>query len=343
MLTKNDVARLGKNFGHMIRGLSRDNVQETDFVKHGITVLDHHFDDHQYCGLWCPRKRMMQQQLAASPQFYRCKEKDAKLYAMLSGMLSQFITLDKLKDVAHRMDTQVNESFNKAIAWLAPKNKVYCGSPSLENRVGMAIGIKSIGVQQYFERLFKELGIEVTPSGTHYLKMKGDNRNRWLAKTKTKEQKKMVKKKYFLDLQRHEQVAQQQRKKREGTYKSGQNMDGEDGVDVAQAGPPKKKSKMDGDMECCLCGLKGYTTSRSKACLHYKGGKDKATGMHNLNGPLDPVEDTLDFDSLPVGTEAEESVITTLLVEAAAPEHDHTMCNLDGEDTYNETHGPVII
>jgi hypothetical protein len=95
-LTKNDVAGLGKNFGHMIRGLSRDNVRETDFVKHGITVLDHHFDDHQYCGLWCPRKRMTQQQLAASPRFYRCKEKDAKLYAMLSGMLSQFITLEKL-------------------------------------------------------------------------------------------------------------------------------------------------------------------------------------------------------------------------------------------------------
>jgi hypothetical protein len=207
--------------------------------------------------------------------------------------------------------------------------------------VGMAIGIKSIGVQQYFERLFKELGIEVTPNVIHYLEMKGDNRNRRLAKAKTREQKKMVKKKYFLDLQQHEQVAQQERKKREGTYKSGQNMDGEDGVDVAQAGPPKKKSKK--DMECRSCGLKGHMTSRSKAYLHYKGGNDKATRTQNLNGPLDPAEDTLDFDSLPVRTEAEENVVTALLVEAAAPERDPTMCDSDGEDVYNETHGPAVI
>jgi hypothetical protein len=80
------------------------------------------------------------------------------------------------------------------------------------------------------------------------------------------------------------------------------NMDGKDGVDVEQAGPPKKKSKK--DMECCSCGLKGHMTSRSKACLHYKGGNDKATRTQNLNGPLDPVEDTLDFNSSPVQTEA---------------------------------------
>jgi hypothetical protein len=29
------------------------------------------------------------------------------------------------------MDTQVNESFNNIAAWMAPKNKVYCGSPFL--------------------------------------------------------------------------------------------------------------------------------------------------------------------------------------------------------------------
>ena len=44
------------------------------------------------------------------------------------------------------MDTQSNESFNNMVSWLAPKNKFYCGSMSLANQLGIAVGINSIGL-----------------------------------------------------------------------------------------------------------------------------------------------------------------------------------------------------
>jgi hypothetical protein len=103
-------------------------------------------------------------QRAASLRFYRCKVKDVSLYKVLQEKLSRFITLDRLKEVAHGMDTQVNEGFNNTVSWFAPKNKVYCGSPSLANRVGIAIGINMLGLHEYFKRLFKCLGIVLSSS-----------------------------------------------------------------------------------------------------------------------------------------------------------------------------------
>jgi hypothetical protein len=35
---------------------------EAKMTAAGSTVLDHHFDVHDNCGPWCPRKRMTQQQ-----------------------------------------------------------------------------------------------------------------------------------------------------------------------------------------------------------------------------------------------------------------------------------------
>ena len=83
--------------------------------------------------------------------YYSDMQKDAKLYVLLEEKLKRFIGHDKLLEIAYDMDTNTNESFNNTVDWFAPKNKVYCGSRSLSNRVGMAIGITSIGFMAYFE------------------------------------------------------------------------------------------------------------------------------------------------------------------------------------------------
>jgi hypothetical protein len=157
-----DVLRLGKNFGYMIRDLKRQ--PEDRWEGCAMSVLEHHFDNHTFCGAWCPRKRLTEAQRHASERFYRNKEKDAKLYGVLQHLLSRFITMDKLRDVSHVMDTQVNESLNNTISWLAPKNKCYGGSQSLQNRIVIAVGINSLGLHKYFTRVFAALGITMTPN-----------------------------------------------------------------------------------------------------------------------------------------------------------------------------------
>jgi hypothetical protein len=169
-----DVMRLGKNYGYMIRGLKR--LPEEKFLDAGKAVVEHHYDNHQYCGKWCPRRALTDHQKNLSERYYRCKQKDAKLLVVINQIISRFITLPKLKEVGHVMDTQVNESMNNTIAsWLAPKNKCYGGSRSLANRVSIAVGVTLLGFQRYFTRLFHSLGIAMTPNIEHFLGVRERN------------------------------------------------------------------------------------------------------------------------------------------------------------------------
>jgi hypothetical protein len=263
-LTVNDVMRLGKNYGYM-SDLHLFIGDDNKAMSHGKAVLEHHFDNHEHCGAWCPRKRMTAEQRVASKRFYRCKEQDAKLYAVLAEMMGRFISLDRLKEVAHTMDTQVNESFNNTVAWLAPKNKVYCGSRSLENRVGIALGIKSLGLGPYFKRLYGVLGITLTDNVIHILDRKQSARTKRLAKSRTTAAKKDKLKRKFQKLDDAETQAKVDRSKRDGTYKSGQNMQGE------EEQQPKAAKKSRKDATCASCRLKGHSTKQSKASLHYVG------------------------------------------------------------------------
>jgi hypothetical protein len=67
-LNRNDTLRLEKNFGYMARCLP--GRPESEFVDAGKAVIEHHFDNHQYCGQWCPRRLLTPDEMAASRRFY---------------------------------------------------------------------------------------------------------------------------------------------------------------------------------------------------------------------------------------------------------------------------------
>jgi hypothetical protein len=51
-----DVTRLGKSYGYMIRNLKK--MSEDQFIDAAKAVVEHHYDNHEFCGAWCPRKRL---------------------------------------------------------------------------------------------------------------------------------------------------------------------------------------------------------------------------------------------------------------------------------------------
>jgi hypothetical protein len=271
-----DVTRLGKNFGYMVRNLKKR--PESEWEDASKAVLEHHFDNHTHCGRWCPRLRMTQAQRDAGGRYYRCKTKDAKLYAKLQQITSRFVSIDRLRKVAHGMDTQINESFNNTASWFAPKNKVYCGSQSLSNRLSLAVGINSIGMEQYFVRLFRVLKISMPPDIHHFLVTKQNGRQRRREKRKLNQSKKDRVKRKYLKLAEDEACAKRDAAKRAGTYKKGQNMaeGGADGYTLddllakATDKPQRKQRKVNKNAVCPLCKLPGHTTKRSSACLFYK-------------------------------------------------------------------------
>jgi hypothetical protein len=225
-------------------------------------VLDHHFDMHEHCGDWCRRKDESMEQRSATKKYYRSMQTDEQLYHLLSQVISRFITPEKLKDIAHGMDTNANESFNNTVTWFAPKNKVYCGSMSLTNRISMAIGITSVGFLAYFQRLFAKLGIAMTPNVLHFLRQTNKFRLSRLAKLKTLDKKKERNTNKHAKLVEHTRVARKERYQRAGIYRRGMNLDG----DEEQLQQPTTVAKRKPVCQHPFCGLKGHVTTKSKKC-----------------------------------------------------------------------------
>jgi hypothetical protein len=135
---------------YMIRTLHRIPQQE-QYEDAGKAVFEHHFNNQEYCGPWCPRKNQGEEVRKLKERYYRKKTdtSDAMLYKVLYKKIELFINLERLLEVSQGMDTQVNESFNQSATWFAPKNKVYCSSMSFTNRLSMALGINSLGAAEY--------------------------------------------------------------------------------------------------------------------------------------------------------------------------------------------------
>jgi hypothetical protein len=109
-MTRMDSTRIGKNFGYMARTLQR--LEEGQYDDAANAVLEQHFDNHEHCGLWCRRKDMSEEEKDASPAYYRCKIKSKALYSLLQTTVGRFTSHDRLLEIAHGMDTNINESLS---------------------------------------------------------------------------------------------------------------------------------------------------------------------------------------------------------------------------------------
>jgi hypothetical protein len=270
-MTRMDSTRLGKNFGYMVRTL-KDRPQ-CEFITAAEAVLEHHFDVHDNChSNWCPRKGETEEERKASTKYYRNKEKDAKLYAVIKEKMSRFISIEKLQEMAHDMDTNMNEGFNNICTWFLPKNKVFAGCGSLNNRISFAVGINSIGVLPFYTRLFRKMGINMTENVKHYLQVKETSRMRKIEGGKTQLAKKNRNKAKYEKLKDATRLAKKEFLKREGAYRRGMNMDdpfsemlnGQELVDDERK-PAAKKRKMSGF--CEYCGRSDHLTKRSSSCM----------------------------------------------------------------------------
>ena len=221
------------------------------------------------------------------------------LYSVLLERIERFITINKLKEMAHELNTNMNESFNMICTWFAPKNKVFATSGSLHNRIAFAVGINSLGLLEFYKKLFRKMGITMTPNVLHYLKLKGNIRFNKLAKKKTGDAKKTKNKRKYEKLKEHTRVAKIELHKRQGTYRKGMNIDdpynelvnatqqaNNNEGDVDEDGerkPPAKRSRVKSSGFCEYCGKSDHLTKRSKKC---KAALDSAKKYRREDGTL---------------------------------------------------------
>ena len=297
-MTKMDALRIGKNYGYFIRSIPRANDLQAS-LKGGKAVLDHHFDVHDNCGLWCRRKLQTDEEREATKHlYYRDMKKDAKLYAHLKLMVDPYITEKALEDLNHGMDTNINESINNTISWFAPKNKVYCSTWSLTNRISLALGINSVGFTSFYIRLLTKMGIASTPDIMHFLQVKDRNRTKRLAKAKTIEQKKHRIRLEMEHLKENTIIAHRERARRDGTYKRGMSFE-RGTFGQVPTNKSKKLKKGNPDVVCRFCLKVGHSRRDSKECGQHIPRKKRAARQMNAEEEIDAL-DAEAMDSVPL-------------------------------------------
>jgi hypothetical protein len=196
-----DILRVTKNFAYMTRQLP--SLGREEWEDSSKAVVEHHFDNHQHCRDFCVRKKELERGDLDSTKVYRCKRKDNKLYDILCKIIAEFITARALDEVGHGGDTNVNESLNNTIAWLAPKNKTFCGSLSLLWRVAMAAGINIMNFQRFFTELLKRLGIDIPDGTVEYLHRQYLSKRNKKEASQTSEKKRQRNNAIFAKLRQH--------------------------------------------------------------------------------------------------------------------------------------------
>ena len=249
----------------------------------------------------------------------------------MKSTIARFITLEALKELAHSMDTCANESFNNTVSWVAPKNKVLCGTSSLRNRVIIALGITTLGTVGFFTGLFTRLNILMYPDIQHFLKVVGGKRQKRLDKTKTPAFKKKKQANEYAKLRKFTAEATEARAKREGVYKPGIGMTGgydeKEVEDVATSDDNKKPAAKRrrqltaagiAPKACLSCGGTDHQRTSSQKCPHYTGRKKT-----KLSGTANEAEDNAEskeiaaiaaaemdkMDGLALGVDEEEDSI----------------------------------
>jgi len=307
-LTKCDCVRISTNFAYMSRTLSTKTVDEYEHAAQA--VLEHHFDNHEFCGDFCLRKNQTEDEKKSSTNFYRSKENDKELYELLQTKLARFVTKEALIEVGHGMDTLVNESLNNTISWLAPKNKTYSTSMSLTNRICVALIINTRGILGLFELLFDRLGISMQPDVLYFLTQIDAIRTKRIKVSKTTKAKKKRQKAFHNKLKEHNATARKERAKRTGEYCPGIGMDGGyTGNEVATNNPKPRQKRA--KVTCPLCGGSGHKTAKSKKCGEHPDNKkndssnnDTSTAEDNNNAdepkseePTDKPNDSTERDA----------------------------------------------
>jgi hypothetical protein len=156
--TSTDGERMKRNMGYAIH---QNKTGDLDQMRKAMTaVLEHHFNDHMYCGAWCPALFWKDDEKVRKALKYRCKTKHSKLYEQSKTHHDKFVTGIWMKDLMHKYDSNKPKSFNGFLTKFLPKHKFFAMTIINQGRTYLAITINSVEYVTAYKTMFTLLGIE---------------------------------------------------------------------------------------------------------------------------------------------------------------------------------------
>jgi hypothetical protein len=225
--------------------------------------LEHHFDNHEFCGMWCRIKRGE----TVKKGKYQDKKEEPELYGELKSIVEKFISVERLSDVNHTFETQVNESLNQSVSLFVPKNRTYSMTMALASRVKICCGVHISGQNGYWSKVFEALELHIPDITVNYLKKKQ-------AVAKQRKQRQSIPE---IKRLRSENWKEKVKKCTEEHIKSkakGQTYGRGKGFDIALEHEDEKLQHAQVQSRkqtpiCPHCGKKGHKTTKSRQCIFH--------------------------------------------------------------------------
>jgi hypothetical protein len=277
--TKMDAERMKRRLSWTLRLHSGGTYKEFETAVEA--VLEHHFNNHEFCGDWCKAREGTEEQLKETELRFRCKRRHKDLYDFLEKHHREFMQEEKLRQLYHQYDTNNVEGFNKFLTKFLPKDRTYCQTIENKARSMLAVGLQSIGYRKLYSRVFALTGIEMTDDDITYIFFSSqDSEKLWRRLHRRKQSVKITR------------MREQYRKLRDGVaklkadnarslaYETG--MMGPGGDDVNEERQQiKRKRKNQQNLSCKHCGSTTHSRITSTQCpsnVKYKISKDNPTG-----------------------------------------------------------------
>jgi hypothetical protein len=123
--------------------------------------LEHHFNNHEFCGDWCKAAKGTEEEIRSTGLRFRCKQRNQDMYLFMKKHHTDFMEDSKLCQLFHEYDTNNVEGFNKFLTKFLPKDRTYCQTIENKARSMLAVGLQSVGYRKFYGRLFALTGIEL--------------------------------------------------------------------------------------------------------------------------------------------------------------------------------------
>ena len=78
-------------------------------IEHAQAVVDHHFNNHTHCGVWCkwsPQHEVIPAQTPAEKKTYCCKVRHKEMYDLVKQNMEPYFTKEMLEMCRHNESTQ---------------------------------------------------------------------------------------------------------------------------------------------------------------------------------------------------------------------------------------------
>jgi hypothetical protein len=162
-----ECLKLKKQAGYFLKQPANQELPFDTFKKRVHCIYLHHFNDHSCCDVsWCKvlKSRRTEEPLQLTPAYlakFRCRQRDAELFQRVKNGYAPYLTDTQLKMVYHKFSSNKNESLNRRVTAVAPKDRYFSGTKSLNDRICNVVVTDSVGYVQGFRRILHKIDNEL--------------------------------------------------------------------------------------------------------------------------------------------------------------------------------------